>query len=305
MIKNGANGPVNCLFSIFNTSNTYIMKFSHGCATLAILFGLGASTQAQFLNKLKQKAESKLENAVDKKVDQKLDQTLGTGGNQNQGNSNNGNSNGTGGNNSSSGGNNTGGGLSQNQGGGLITTPPDVKSNLTDAESAYKAGKYGDSRYSLQQAMLGVELEIGKKILKSMPESISGLNKDANSDQVTSTGFGWAGLTIQRKFTNNNGKDLEVTVANNAAWMSALNMYMNAGGYAQQTGGQQNWKQVKVKGNRAIIEFSQGSGYKLSVPIGQSSLIVYEAVNFANENEVMTAANAIDIDGIKKMLGEQ
>ncbi|HBK89098.1 MAG: hypothetical protein U0289_00865 [Cyclobacteriaceae bacterium] len=281
------------------------MKFSHGCATLAILFGLGTPTQAQFLNKLKQKAESKLENAVDKKVDQKLDQALGTGGNQNQGNSNNGNSNGTGGNNSNSGGNNNGGGLSQNQGGGLITTPPDVKSNLADAESAYKAGKYGDSRYSLQQAMLGVELEIGNKILKSLPESISGLNKDASADQVTSTGFGWAGLTIQRKFTNNNGKDLEVTVANNAAWMSAVNMYMNAGGYAQQTGGQQNWKQVKVKGNRAIIEFSQGSGYKLSVPIGQSSLIVYEAVNFANENEVMTAANAIDIDGIKKMLGEQ
>ena len=48
--------------------------------------------------------------------------------------------------------------------------------------------------------------------------------------------------------------------------MSAVNMYMNAGGYAQQTGGQQNWKQVKVKGNRAIIEFSRGSGYKLVYP---------------------------------------
>jgi len=233
------------------------MKFIHGCATIAILLGAVTSTQAQFLNKLKQKAESKLENAVDKKVDQKLDQALGTGGNQNQGNTTSGNTSGNGGNNSSSGGNNAGGGLSQNQGGGLITTPPDVKSNLSDAETSYKSGKYGESRYSLQQAMLGVELEIGNKILKSMPESISGLSKDGSADQVTSTGFGWAGLTIQRKYTNNNGKDLQVTVANNAGWMSAVNMYMNAGGYAQQTGGQQNWKQVKVKGNRAIIEFSQ------------------------------------------------
>jgi hypothetical protein len=282
------------------------MKLFHGCAAIALLLGLVTSTQAQFLNKLKQKAESKLENAVDKKVDQKLDQTLGTGGSQNQGTNNNGNSGGNGGlNNTSSGGNNSGGGLSQNQGGGLVTAPPDVKVNLSDAESAYKAGKYGESRYSLQQAMLGVELEIGNKILTSLPESISGLNKEASSDQVTSTGFGWAGLTIQRKYSNNNSKDLQVTIANNAAWMSAINMYMNAGGYAQQTGGQQNWKQVKVKGNRAIIEFSQGSGYKLSVPIGQSSLIVYEAVNFTNENDVLTAANAIDIDGIKKMLGEQ
>jgi hypothetical protein len=43
----------------------------------------------------------------------------------------------------------------------------------------------------------------------------------------------------------------------------------------------------------------------LSVPLGQSSLIVWEAVNFATEQEVMAAANTFDIEGIKKMLGEQ
>ena len=86
--------------------------------------------------------------------------------------------------------------------------------------------------------------------------------------------------------------------------MTAVNMYFNAG-YAQQTGGQQNWKQTKLKGNRAIIEFDQNSGYKLSVPIGQSSLMIFEGVSFATENDMMAAANAIDIDAIKKMLGEQ
>jgi hypothetical protein len=60
-----------------------------------------------------------------------------------------------------------------------------------------------------------------------------------------------------------------------------------------------------VKGCRAIIEYSEGSGYKLSVPLGQSSLVVFEGVNFASEPEMMTAASAIDLDGIKKMLGEQ
>ncbi len=87
--------------------------------------------------------------------------------------------------------------------------------------------------------------------------------------------------------------------------MSAVNMYLTSGGYAQSTGGQQNWKQTKVKGYRAVIEYNEGSGYKLSVPVGQSSLIVWEAINFASEQDVMNAANAFDIDGIKKMLGEQ
>jgi len=194
---------------------------------------------------------------------------------------------------------------SNNSGGGLISTPPDVKQSLADGDVAYKAGKYGEARYSVQQAMLGVELEIGNKILKSLPSTVSGLTTQTSEDQVTSTGYGWAGLTIHREYGNGNDKEFRVTVANNAAWMSSVNMYLSSGGYAQTTGGQQNWKQTKVKGYRAIIEYSEGSGYKLSVPIGQSSLVVLEGVNFASEPDMMTAANNFDYDGIKKMLGEQ
>ena len=273
------------------------MKFLSGCAA-CLMICLVVPASAQFLNRLKQKAENKAENAIDKK--------LGTGQpNQTQGTGSSGQSTTTSGGSGSGTGNNSGGGLNQNQGGGgLIATPPDVKQNLTDAEAAYKGGKFGDSRYSLQQAMLGVELEIGNKILKSLPESVSGLNKDAAADQVTSTGSGWAGLTIARKYADDKGKEFRTTIANNSVMMTAVNMYFSTT-YAQQTGGQQNWKQTKVKGHRAIIEFDQSSGYKLSVPLGQSSLIVFEGVNFATEADMMTAANAVDIDGIKKMLGEQ
>jgi hypothetical protein len=190
-------------------------------------------------------------------------------------------------------------------GGGLTSTPPDVNQNLADAGSSYSSGKYGEARYAVQQAMLGVELEIGNKILKSLPATVSGLKTKPEQDQVTSTGYGWAGLTIQRVYSDEKDKQLKLIVANNGAWMSALNMYLSSGGYAQTTGGQQNWKQTKVKGYRSIIEYSEGSGYKLSVPMGQSSLVVLEGVNFATEQEMMTAGNAIDYDGIKKMLGEQ
>jgi len=180
-----------------------------------------------------------------------------------------------------------------------------VKQNLDDAEASYKKSSYGESRYAVQQAMLGVELEIGNKILASLPETVTALKKDATADQVTSTGYGWAGLTIHREYDDTKEKEFRVTVANNAMWMSSVNMYMSSGGYAQQTNGQQNWKQTKVKGYKAIIEYDESSGYKLSVPLGQSSLIVFEGVNFANENEMIASASVIDIDGIKKMLGEQ
>jgi hypothetical protein len=267
-------------------------------ATLTALL-LSTAVQAQVLNRIKNKVENKGEQKAGEAIDNLFN---GKKKNQNSNGANgNGNGNGTGNGSSNGGGNNP----SNKGGGGLISTPPDVPQNLADADAAYKKNSYGEARYAVQQAMLGVELEIGNKILKSLPETISGLPKEAESDQVTSTGHGWAGLTIHREYNDQKDKQLGVTVANNSVWMSSVNAYLSNGGYAQQTNGEQNWKQTKVKGYKAIIEYSDGSGYKLSVPLGQSSLILFEGVNFANEQEMMKAAEAVDIDGIKKQLGEK
>lgn len=269
------------------------MKHSYLVVALTFFFAV-SSASGQVLNRLRQKAENTADRAVDKALDGK---------NKNESNSsdNSGDSETDGDNAGSS----SGRRKAQNKGGGLVTTPPDVNQNLVDAETSFKAGKYGEARYAVQQAMLGVEMEIGQDILKSLPENISSLKKDGSADKVTSTGWGWAGLTIQRIYANNDDKELTVMVANNSAWMSSINLYFTNGAYSQTNGGEQQWKQVKVKGHRAVIEFDENSGYKLSVPIGQSSLIVYEGVNFANEQELLTAAAAVDIDGIKKKLGEQ
>ena len=138
----------------------------------------------------------------------------------------------------------------------------------------------------------------------ALPATVAGLPKDTTTDQVTSTGWGWAGLTIHREYGKED-KQLKMTIANNAVWMNAINLYFNNGGYAQTSNGEQNWKQIKVKGNRAIIEYDDNTGYKVSVPLGQTSLLVYEGVNFGTEADMMTAVNAIDIDLLKKHLGEK
>src|SRR5690606_18088989 len=150
-------------------------------------------------------------------------------------------------------------------------------------------GSYGESRYAIQQAILGVEMEIGQKLLQSLPETVAGLPKQADQDQVTSSGWGWAGLTIHREYLKDD-KQLQFTIANNSVLLSAMNLYLANGAYGQTTGGQQNWKQTKLKGNKAIIEYDDSSGYKLSVPLGQSSLLVFEGINFVNEQEMMAAA---------------
>ena len=262
------------------------------CFSASLL--LNSSINAQgLLSKMKQKASQ----VADKVIDKKVDEALGTSGGNN--NNNNGSSSGVG---------NTGSkgqsAKSNTSGEGLIATPPNVKENLGSAEAAFKGGNYGETRYAIQQAMLGVELEIGQAILKSLPEAITTLKKNAATDQVTSTGWGWAGLTIRREYEEGD-RELTITIANNAVWMQAINLYFNNAGYAQSNGGEQKMKQVKIKGYRSVIEYDKSSGYKISVPLGQTSLVLVEGINFKNEQEITNAANLIDLDSIKAKLGEK
>ncbi len=250
-----------------------------------LVVSVGSFTaQAQgIVNRLKQKAVEAGEKAIERKIDPT----------PNSGNP---------GNNPSSG--NSSGRPANTTGGGLVTTPPDVRQNIADAEASYRSGKYSDARYAVRQAMLGVEMEIGQKVLKSLPETVQGLRFKPESDQVTSTGYGWVGLTIHREYSSGN-KYFTVDIANNSALVSAVNAYLASGAYAQQTSGEQNWKQTKFKDHRAVIEYNEASGYKLSVPFGQTSVIVFEGRNFASEQEMMNAANVFDLNSIKAKLGEK
>lgn len=270
-------------------------KISYVLVCGVLLSGLSTQTQAQgILKRLKDKAAGVAERAAGDVIEKKMRDKLGVG------DGNAGNTAGPGSSSPSSGRNNP----SNKGGAGLVTTPPDVKENLKSAETAYKASSFADARSSIQQAMLGVEMEIGKKILVSLPETVVGLKAQKETDQVTSTGWGWVGLTIYREYREGD-KQLRTTIANNTVWMAAINMFLTNGTYAQQSNGDQKWKQTKVKGNKAVIEYDESSGYKLTVPIGQSSLIIWEGVNFANEQEMMSAAESFDIDGIKTAFGEK
>lgn len=248
---------------------------------LALFTGLlSGSVQAQFLKKLKDKVNSALNN----NSNANSSQTSKSAQNNNS----------------------SAGSPSNTRGGGLTnTTPPDVNQEIADAEKSQTSGNYSDARYSLQQALMSIELQIGKQVLLSLPQTVSGLQKDTSKNVVMSTQWGWSNLMIQSVYKKAD-QQLTVTIGNNGVYSGFVNMYFNSA-YVQTENSQnnQNVKQTKVKGYKALITYDASKGYTLLVPIGQSSLIAWECVNFGTEQDVMNAANAFDIDGIKKMLGEQ
>lgn len=257
---------------------------------LLVLFIVAIALQpakAQLLKKLKDKVNQTVDQTVNKKVgDATGVPASGEGNTQNNGNNN--------------------GKPSNTKGGGLSnSTPPDVLQQMADAEKAHTAGSLSEARYSIQQALVGVEIQLGRAVLKSLPATVEGMAKDTTKNVVSSTQWGWNNLTIQTVYSQQPDKQMTVTIGNNALYAGVANMYFNNYAMVQANEKDQNIKQTRIKGYKAIIEYDNSKGYTLMAPLGQSSLIVWECVNFATEEEVMKAANAFDIDGIKKMMGEQ
>lgn len=270
------------------------MKYSNWRISLLftiICFGLSIPTQAQLLKKLKEKASQAAEKVLDKKVDDAVGVNNGNNNNNNGGGNNN----------------NSGNGRVSNKGGGGLknSTPPDVLAQITDAEKAHTANNLNDARYSIQQALMGVEIQLGREILASLPAKANGMDKDSSKNIVMSNQWGWNNMTIQTVYNQAPDKQMTISIGNNSIYSGMVTVFFANSGYAQANDKDQNMKQTRVKGYKAIIRYEDSKGYTLIVQLGQSSLIVWECVNFASEDDVMKTAELFDIDGIKKMMGEQ
>ncbi len=263
------------------------LKISGIAIILSLLISAPSYSQS-LLKKLKKKTEQKLF----KKGDQALDDALFGDDDNKQGNT--GNSTNNSGNNSST---------SNTKGEGLVKEPPDVLKNINDAGQAFDVKNYGTAKYSVRQAMLGIEMEIGNDILESLPNSIDGLDKVEAKDQVTSMSYGFVGLTMERVYQGGD-KELSINIGNNSALLSAANMMLSTGAYSTSSD-DQNYKQTTFKGYRSVLQFDNSTGYTLSVPFGQSSIMVVNGINYNSESEIMAAADNIDIESIKQKLGEQ
>lgn len=49
---------------------------------------------------------------------------------------------------------------------------------MAEAGTLHSASKYSDARYSLSQALIGVEIQLGRQILQSLPPNAAGLPAD-------------------------------------------------------------------------------------------------------------------------------
>lgn len=183
---------------------------------------------------------------------------------------------------------------------GKKLTPPDVKMHIGEATAALNTQNYSGAKFNIQQAMVGIELEIGYAILDAAPKSVNGTDYIPEEDQVTSTGIGFVGLVVGRAYKGNK-KNMSFAVMNNSALVGTYGVLMTNASYSSSEGDQ---KAISLDGNRGIIKYENGD-YEVGVPLGTNSIFILNCEGCADENEVMNAARLFKVNDIKKMLGEQ
>ncbi len=259
---------------------TYLIA---GALTL-VLFGVSDSLNAQ--NRLLQKAKEKLKQKGNETIDGLFEKDRG---------GSNGNDSGT---NYPSNETNTSNNGSGDRGQRKMT-PPDVEKNIDEAQSSFSSRDYSGTRFAIQQAIIGIEYELGEKILDAMPDDLGGLPMISENDNIYSSGVGFVGLSISREYDDEN-RWAQAQIVNNTAMLSGYNMMLSNAAYTSSD----DVKVTRIGDYRAVMEY-ESNGMKVAIPFGQSSLFLLELNEIYEESEAERIAALFDINKFKQILGEQ
>lgn len=176
----------------------------------------------------------------------------------------------------------------------------DFDKNLTAARSSYAEKSLSDTRFSMEQMLRNLDIEIGKEILKLLPAKMDALNANVKEDNVTGTGT-MTGLYVQRMYgTGSKTADLEII--NNSPLITSLNtlLAMPFIGNASD----ENQKVVKVQGYKSILNKNTDSdadkvNYELQIPLN-NTLVTFK-LNDTTESDILRLAATIPLGKIAEM----
>ena len=174
-------------------------------------------------------------------------------------------------------------------------------SNVTTAKTAYSSGKLEDAHFALQQALVELDITIGKEVLKLLPAKVDSLTALTKDDNVTGN-VAFLGATIHRNYSSN--RNVSVDIVSNSPLVSTLNAFLTSP--LLNIGSNGNTKVIKVQGYKARLSKEDGGeggkpNYRLEMPFNNSLITI--AADHSSEAEIMSIANAIQFAGIAKLIG--
>jgi hypothetical protein len=170
---------------------------------------------------------------------------------------------------------------------------------LTEAKTAYTAGKLDDSRFAMEQMLQELDIITGKEVLKMLPSKMQ--DKDANlkADNVSGSS-GFVGVVIHREYGTVDTSNIELEIISNSPLITSINAILSL----PFVGSTDDNKVIKINGYKALVQkvtgYNDKDNYEVQLPLN-SSLITLRAPGYS-QDDVIKMANTIPVGDIAKML---
>ena len=170
---------------------------------------------------------------------------------------------------------------------------------LTDAKTAYAAGKLDDARFAMQQMLQEIDIITRKEVLKMLPQKMGDKAVNTKEDNVSGSS-GFFGVIIHREYGTVDSSNVNVEIVSNSPLIGSINALLSIP-FVGNSGDQ---KVIKINGYKALVQKTTGSydrtDYELQLPLN-SSLITLKAPGYS-QDDVIKMANTLPIADIAKIL---
>jgi hypothetical protein len=179
----------------------------------------------------------------------------------------------------------------------LQLTAQDVNEKLKEASSAYQSGDLENARFALQEALNGINQAIGQDILNKLPEKMNDMGKVENSDNVSGTNMGFAGLYVSREYQGETA-DASFSIISDSPMIAGISSMLTMSVFMTTDPDQ---KKIKVDGYKALLTRNaddEGNvSFEIQLPFG-SSLMTFSTDGISDEKTVVGMFEAIPVDEI-------
>src|SRR5215213_1566912 len=106
------------------------------------------------------------------------------------------------------------------------TIAQEVAKRLTEAKTAYSAGKLDDSRFAMEQMLQELDVITGKEVIKLLPTKMSGKDANTKADNVTGSS-GFFGVVIHREYGTVDTSNIDIEIISNSPLITSINAILS------------------------------------------------------------------------------
>lgn len=185
-----------------------------------------------------------------------------------------------------------------------VSAQEELEQYMKDANESIANKDYRTAQSSIQKALTEINIAIGNELLSALPLEINGMKASTENDTNGGAvpGIMSAGVTVTRDYANED-RSLSVTIMSNSPAAISISMMISNPSLLEQSEG--GHKVVEVGKFFGLLSYeAEDKLGDLQIPVG-NSIVSLNADEINSADEIIEIAKQLNLENLKKVLGEQ